>query len=283
MAIDVQKLRKQCVYETTAPLASVLQDMEQIGGILQATATQRRSLVRAGVIVLIAGIMGIIAGAVISSGLVIALAVLLSIGGLFLIIYSAIYGGKLLRNRGRHELLKQRLAAIQQDADAKEPFSVRLTIHSTPEVLSDQPWTQRKSGKQQFRKESWLSLEGPLLDGTVLSEEITELSRKRTYKNANGKFKTKIRSRFLITQRLTYMPRLYGDATRAQRALHEQIRVPPSATVREVRVNEKAITMKGLVQLEKEVAQTAGMLSMGAYRILNLARRGLAAQGGATK
>jgi len=283
MAIDVQRLRVECVYETAASLQSVLDDLQQIGSLLQSTAGRRSSLIRIGVILLIASIVVIIAGAIISQGLVIGLGILMLIGSICLLIYGATYGRKLLKHRGRLELLKQRLAVIQQDARAQERFSVRLLLDSTPQVLSDEPWPVRKNGKQQFLKESWLTIEGPLLDGTVLSEDITELSRKRTFTNQNGKRKTKIRSRYLVTLRFVYPPGLYGDASRAQGALHEDVRVPPSATVRAVRVNEKAITLKALVRLENEVVQTAGMLSMGAYRMLNLARRVPAGQRGTSK
>lgn len=276
MAIDVQRLRTECIYETAAPLRSVVEDLAQIEALLQSTASRRSSLIRIGVVLLIAAIVVIIAGSIISQGIVIGFGVLLLIVSICLLIYGGTYGRKLLKHRTRPDLLKQRLAVIQQDARAQERFSVRLTLESTPQVLSEEPWPVRKNGKQQFLKESWLAIEGPLLDGTALSEDITELSRKRTFTNQNGKRKTKIRSRYLVTTRFSYPPDLYGDASRAHGALHEDVRVPPSATVRSVRVNEKAITLKALVRLENEVVQTAGMLSMGAYRILNLARRGSA-------
>jgi Tfp pilus assembly protein PilN len=86
-----------------------------------------------------------------------------------------------------------------------------------------------------------------------------------------------------VTLRFAYSSELYGDARRAQLALHEQVRVPPSAKLRSVRVSGKAIAMKGLVVLERDIAVTAGMLSMATYRILNLARRVAAGQSGGTK
>jgi hypothetical protein len=283
MAIDVQRLRAECVYETDAPLRSILDDLEQIKSLLQSTAGRRGKLIRFGVILLIASIIGIIIGAIIAKPFVIGLCVMLVIASIVLLIYGGTYGRRLLKHGTRLVRLKKRLGIIQQDAPAQEDFSVRLSLVSTPQVLSGEPWPVRKHGKQQFSKESWLSIEGPLLDGTMLSEEITELSRKRTFTNQNGKRKTKIRSRYLVTLRFVYPSDLYGDASRAHSALHEEVRVPPSATIRAVRVNEKAITLKALVRNENEIVQTAGMLSMGAYRVLNLARRVLAGQRGTAK
>jgi hypothetical protein len=47
-----------------------------------------------------------------------------------------------------------------------------------------------------------------------------------------------------------------------------------------MRVDEKAITVKSMVKVEGEIVQTTAMTCLGAYRILNLARR-LAKTGGA--
>lgn len=283
MALDVQRLRTQYIYEGRGPFGSLLAEVEEIGRVLDASRAHRRKLRWWSLYCLIASVVVFIASIVVDSPIVLQLAMIAFIACIALFIYSFMYANKLVRHRNRHDLLKQLLAIIQQDAHSKAPFAVRLSIVSAPQLLSEGEWTARKKGKQKFFKESWLSIEGPLLDGTTLSEDVTELSRKRTYKNPRGKYKTKTRSRYLLTLRFVYSKELYGDARPAQVALREQVRVPPSATVRGVRVSEKAITMKGLVQLEKDVAQTSGMLSLGTYRILNLARRVSAGQRGNTK
>jgi len=54
--------------------------------------------------------------------------------------------------------------------------------------------------------------------------------------------------------------------------------VPESATLRDTRVTEKAIIVKSVVILREDVAQTCAMMSLGAYRVLNLARRVAAGQ-----
>jgi hypothetical protein len=112
-----------------------------------------------------------------------------------------------------------------------------------------------------------------LLDGTVLTETVKELTRKRTYVNQNRKSKTKIRQRYLATLRFVYPDDMYGDARPACAALQEAIRVPASATLRDRRVTEKAIVVKAVAVLTEDVVRTSAMLSLGVYRILNLARR----------
>jgi len=78
---------------------------------------------------------------------------------------------------------------------------VRLAIKSRPKTIRTEAWSQRAKGKQQFMEEDFLSLEGELLDGTVLTETVTELIRKRTFVNSRRKSKTKIRHSYLATLR----------------------------------------------------------------------------------
>ena len=202
---------------------------------------------------------------------------------LLLFIYSFVYGRKVMKHSSRRELLKKLFEIVQQDADAQSAFSVRLSLDDHPKLISEAPWPQRKNGKQQYFEESWLSLEGRLLDGVILSEQITELSRKRTFTNPRGKSKTKRRSRFLVTLRFNYPREVYGDARAAQQALHEQVRLPGTAKLRGVRVSEKAIALKALTPAPGEVPYLTGMMAMGAYRILNLARRHAATGRGGAK
>ena len=200
--------------------------------------------------------------------------------GVGLFIYSFVYGRAMHGHQSRCQLVKELFKVHQQDADPRSPFSVRLAMKSQPTLVKEEPWADRKNGKQKFFQEDYLSIEGELLDGTVLSENLTELTRKRSFTNPRGKSKTKTRSRYILALKFRYPNDLYKDARPAQQALHEGVRVPSSANVRELRVDEKAITVKSMVKVEGEIVQASAMSCLGAYRILNLARR-LAATGGA--
>jgi hypothetical protein len=175
---------------------------------------------------------------------------------------------------------KERIAMLKQDAGEKSSFTFRLAMASKPRQVSEDVWHGRKHGKQVFLEETWLSLEGRLLDGTVVTDEIKDMIRRRTFTNPRGKHKVKTRTNYLVNIRLSYPGELYGDARPAGNALHGDCKVGPSAMLRGVRVTEKAIVLKALVTSEKEIIQTAGMLSIGGYRILNLARRMAAGQRG---
>lgn len=283
MPVNQQQLEKEGIYEAKSSLASLLSDLDQITAIANAAAARRRRLAKTGGIVSIAGIVGAIFGAVAGLASVLAVSILAIIGGLAWLIYCLVAKGKLLAHPKRLEITRQRLAMVQSDAKPEKPFSLRLALASKPTRLSQESWSGRKNGRQEFFEECWLALEGPLLDGTVLTDEIKEMVRKRMFSNARGKRKTKTRVTYLVNVRFSYPKERYGDARPAEHALKEEVRVGPSATLRSVRVTEKAVALKATVTSDQEVVRTAGMLSMGGYRILNLARRMAAGKGGNTK
>ena len=281
MAIDLEQLKKDGVYQVKASLGAISADMEQIAGAIAAAAATRRKLNRWATLCIIGGILLVVLNGVLGviAAIVGGIAIVTAI---VLFVSAAKAGGDMLKHRDRHGLLSDLLKIFQHDSEAKSHFSIRLALKSVPELLRDEPFPQRKKGKQLFYREQFLSVEGELMDGTVVSEEIVELCRKRTYVNPRGKSKSKTRMRYLVTMRFDYPTDIYGDAQPAQKALNETFRVSPATMIREVRVSEKAILVKALVNSENEIVQSSAMLSLGAYRILNLARRAASsgAQGG---
>jgi len=269
MASDVKQIRTRGAYEAQVPLRTLLEDAGRIERTLDQLAVRRKTLrILAGVAVLAGVVLFMV-----SNGLLEFCAVLVLLGGVALFIYSFIDGAALLKGRDRVAVMKGLSEKLQPDAGAQSLFSVRLTLKSQPKVVRTEPCPKRPKGRQQFLEEDFLTLEGKLLDGTVITETVKELTRKRTFLNSNRKSKTKIRRRYLATLRFVYPQRLYGDARPASAALNEQIRLPGCATLRGTRVTEKAIVVKAMVDSKDHLAQTTTMLSLGAYRILNLARR----------
>lgn len=280
MAIDVRKLQSDGTYQAEGPLSSILNDIEQIGNFLQQIEIQRRNYRKFGGISMAAGLVLAVLASVLHLNALGFLAFLAFATGVGLYIYSFVYGRSMHTHHSRYELLKELFQLLQQDAGARSSFSVKLALKPQPTELRSEPWADRKNGKQQFFEEDYLSIEGELLDGTVLSENLTELTRKRSFTNPRGKSKTKSRCRYLLAFKFRYPSDVYADARPAQQALREEIRVPPSANVRETRVDDKAITVKSMVASADEIVRTTAMTCLGAYRILNLARR-VRATGGA--
>ncbi len=273
MAIDARQLRARGAYEARVPLKTLLDDVDQIGKLLEEiTARRRKFRVFAGISVL-AGLVSLMVSGVVASGAAAFCGLLAFVFGVILFIYSFVDGAGLLKCRDRVVILKDLSKTLQPDADPRSPFSVLLILKSQPKLVSEEAWLARNNGKQRSFEEEFLSLEGKLLDGTVLTGSVEELTRKRTFVNRNRKSKTKIRKRYLATLRFAYPDDVYGDARPAWTALQEEVRVPESATLRDTRVTEKAIVVKGVVVLKEDVVQTCAMMSLGAYRVLNLARR----------
>lgn len=280
MAIDTEQLGKQGSYEVKAPLPSVLGDVDQIVRIIEDRQAFRKKLRRSAGLCLVISIVAGIASATINSGILFGFVSFPAfVACIALFIYSFVYSNQMLKHRNRCDLLKQLATSLQQDAGSRASFSVRLALQNSSKLVSEEPWEQRKNGKQQFFEDEWITLGGRLLDGTAFSESITELIRKRSFTNPRGKHKTKTRSRYLLNLRFDYPADLYGDP-RLIRQQPEEIRVPASATVKDVRVTDQSIAVKAIVLYPEELMQTCAMLSLAVYRILKSSRR-LASQGGA--
>lgn len=282
MAVNVQQLEKDGVYEGKSSLVSLLSDLDQIARIARDAAVRKSRQAKTGGVIVLAGVICAVIGAATGLTLLLLFSVLAIAGGSVQWILS--FGkGKLLAHPKRLETTKERLSMIQPDAQPEKPFSLRLALVARPVRLSQDAWHGRKNGRQELFEEAWLSLEGPLLDGTVLTDEVKEISRRRSFSNARGKHKIKTRVTHVVNVRFCYPKERYGDARPAGQALKEAVKVGPAATLKSVRVTEKAVSLKAVVTSDQEVSRTAGMLSMGCYRILNLARRVMDRQRGTGK
>ena len=271
--VSEAELRTRGVYEAKVPLTALLDDASHLSQMLDKIVARRKLFRWISGAAVLAGIVSIIASNGLSN-------VMLTFGGyaavffgVILFIYSFFYQSALADGRDRVVIMKGLSEKLQPDADARSLFAVRLAIKKQPKLIRKEGWSKRPKGQQQFLENDILSLEGKLLDGTVLTETVKELTRIRSYVNSRSKSKTKIRHRYLAALRFTYPQVVYGDARPACEALHEEIRLPGCATLRGTRVTEKAIVVKAIVDKKDDLAQTTAMLSLGAYRILNLARR----------
>jgi hypothetical protein len=273
MAIEAKQFQSEGIYQARAPLRSILDDLGQIGKLLLGIKAGRKAFRLAAGAALLVGVVSAVAAGVMESNVLKFCASLGFTIALVLFIYSFIYGRALIKHQDRLRLMQDLSQSLIRDAHKSAPFSAKLVLKATPTLIKEEAWTVRKNGKQQFFDEEFASLKGEFLDGTVLTETVDELTRKRTYRNPRGKYKTKLRSRYFVTLRFDYPNKLYGDARTANDTLHEEIRLPSSATLRDLRVTEKAIVVKAMVVLSKDIVQSSEMSSLGAYRILNLARR----------
>jgi hypothetical protein len=282
MAINQKQLEEAGIYQSESPLSELLGDLDQILHIADDIRAKKRQQAKQGGWCMLGGLIGAVIGGIVFPPLLI-LSILVIIVGFIWWIMSLMKGARLLDHSGRLDVAKECIAMLQPDASAKSKFLIRLALASNPTQISHEAWARRKNGKEELLEESWLSLSGSLMDGTAVADEVKDLTRRRTYSNARGKSKSKTRVTHLVNVRFNYPKELYGDARPAEQALRGQLKAGPRAALRTVRASEKAVMLKALVTSDKAITETAGMLSLGGYRILNLARRMASAQKGESK
>lgn len=281
MAINKEQVYKDGIYETKASFSSILADLDQIIEIATGVAARNKKRIKyAGITIPVAIVVAVVSAIAGIDWLVVisAVAAIVSLGGL---IYFLVQSGKFATPRTRVQMAKERIGMLQQDCGTQAPFSLRVGL--VPRLARARGTPAHGGRSDKFFEDNWFSLEGKLLDGTVLSDDIGNLTRKRTKSNRRGKVKTKTRVTYLVNVRFSYPKETYGDARAAGKAMEGAVKVGPAAVLRDVRVSEKAIVLKARVSEEMEVMPTAGMLSLGGYRILNLARRIAARQGGSAQ
>ena len=265
MPLDLDQLRKTCVYESRAPIETTGAALMQIESIVSGWHKVRLRLLLAGI------------GTLVLSLIVLALyppagIVLIALGiGLFFL--RKRYPKGVANGMFRCQFSKSIADVLGRDTHPNVQSTMRLAFDPQKELLSETALPHRKNGKQKLYRAPWFSLENRLLDGTSFTETIDDLERQRSFTNPRGKSKTKTRTRHLISMRFGYPSEVYGDLTPLAGRMQKEIQLPRSALVRGVEVNDRAVKLKALVTESADLAQTSTMLALGVYRMLNLSRR----------
>ena len=118
MAVDVDRLRKECVYEAEAPLEALADDLAQIESLAAQWLAARRRLFLAGTIAIAAGCIGL--AVFYPVGLVLVAA------GIFLFVRTKNSPKALASKVGRCELLKSVAAMLALDTEPGTTATVRL-------------------------------------------------------------------------------------------------------------------------------------------------------------
>jgi hypothetical protein len=274
MAIDLEQVRKGFVFQSSAPIGAVLEDLQTIAQADQQFARVRKARFWRGMMCVGGLVLGIVlAASEILTTLAVFLIVLAPIAAIVFFVKAATYGGKLKKYHWRYETLRDLCGTLLRDTHPNAPVNVSLALQDTSRLVSEAPWPVRKKGKQSFSDDSWLFAGGQFLDGAQYSLALRELIRKRTYVNPRGKYKTKYRSWYFLTVRVVCPKDLYGDLRPLENGLRKTARLPQSCVLRGVKAAGKAVAMKVRVDRMEDVRGTAVMMFLALYRGLNLARR----------
>jgi hypothetical protein len=276
MGIDARKLKEEYIFTGKGPAAELLQEMDRISAMAKKFESRvflvRWSALAVFLFFLVLGIA--LTGFFIFVGFVAAVGILV---GSMVMAASGVVAG-------RAEFLRLNLSMLSQDAGSKGSFQVMLRLRPNRQKLSEVPNPRHKGGREIWFRDSWLTLNGRLSDGTSIYESCTDLVRQRIRSNANGKRKTKERTNCSLRIQLTYDPLKYGKAPAAARAIQNPFRLPGTAQMKAFTFDEKSLAVKALVRSNPtgDALHAANeAILLGAYRILNLARKSRPAVGGA--
>jgi len=199
------------------------------------------------------------------------------LGGAGLLIYSLVVKASSIVH-DRVEFVRQTLTTLSHDAGKKGRFEVLFRLRPSKEKVSEGPNPRDRAGKETIFRDEWLTLTGRLGDETSITESCADLIRLRTRHSA-GKLKTKERKACLLRIQLSYKAETYGDASIAAHALTKPFRLPAGAQLKAFTYDDKALGMKTILKTNTSAAlmhETNAALLLGAYRVLNLARKRVA-------
>jgi hypothetical protein len=264
MPLDVDRLRRESLYDVEATVAGVDNDLAQ----LETLDGQWRESRRKYRITLVVGFVLGIAG----------LAVFLPAGVIVLIVVGILLFRKpfpkaVLNNSWRGDFARSLTGMLARDAQSEAKTHLRVAFNPAEEQLSETPMPHRKKGVERLLKASWLSMDITLLDGTGITVTTDDLIRRRSFVNARGKSKSKTRVQHLLGMRFAYAADTYGDVSPLAGRLQKEIHLPESAAVRGAEITPRAIKVKAVVADSGELSQTCATLALGVYRMLNLSRR----------
>ena len=274
MPINVTELTKTGIYQATAPLAIIARDMDEIDALRLSRKKRRNQFFILALVALVVGLIVMTVGMTVTRFAPLAgVPLLIAFGGLVWV--GTIANRGILAAPERTNLVKGLVAMLAADAHSKAPVSIWISLDQKGTTLCEEPWLAKKKGKERRASCEWLRLEAPMLDGTGFSQTITDFFRDRSYVNPRGKSKKKRRTTSEVVQKYRFPAEIYGDPARfPEEEVGTLINLPHSATLRGLRVSEKALTARVQVKLvEADLLQSCTMLSLGVYRILNLARR----------
>ncbi len=267
--MDVNRLRAEGVYESRAPVEGLAADLDQIGLLAEEWHASRKRLALGATVAWVVGIIAFATGALWYVGIA-----LIAAGGWALYRMKS-FPKAVANHRERCAFGKSMAAMLASDADPKTLLAIRLAFDPKEETLSEGALLGRKNGQQRLYKVSWFSIEARLHDGTTLSQSIDDIVRHRSFTNARGKSKTKVRTQSLIALRLDYPAETYGDLTPFRERMQNEIQLPPGTVVRALEVTGRAVKVKALATASGDaayLAQASAMLALGVYRMLNLSR-----------
>jgi hypothetical protein len=273
MPINAAELVKTGIYQASGSLGSIAGELDEIDALARRRKRQVTLLFSFAAVAFIGGVL------LLSLQPWIGVSVL-ALFGVLVYLGTRMTRGALVVG-DRIKLVRGIMSMMANDTAPKTPASIWICFDQKGNTLSDKPWPVKKKGKERLATCEWLRLQTAMLDGTEVSQTITDFFRDRTYINPRGKSKKKRRITSVVVQKYKFWPEIYGDPAGFPDQVQELVHLPQSAALRDLRIDGKTLTAKMQVKVNTDLLQACTALSLGSYRILNLAR--LVARGRSAK
>lgn len=162
----------------------------------------------------------------------------------------------------RYELADQIISLFSRDMDMTSKASLKILFKKQvdrPEKTIPHP--RRAGWKVDICDNEWLKIKGPLLNGNWVQISLTERYRKRYGRNINGKWREKYQQRGLEIKLGIRVPkRRYADLAQLQGKTDRMIRLPSTATLKQLTLSGNLLKMKVLIPNWLGGAQTVSMI-----------------------
>ena len=222
MPVDAERLCAKGAYEAQCTRASLQDDLAAIDAVRTRIQAERKRWMTAGIVSLLAFPLLLVAAAITGEPVFTWTGIACLAAGIGLLVFASKKNAGILKHAQREQTMAAIAEVLRHDSAADAPLDIRLNFVERRKLLIENLWPARKKGKQRFYEDPWLTLETTLLDGTRVSETVTDLIRERTYVNPRGKRKTKTRTHHIVVAPIPIRSRSLRRCQRSRR----QPRIP---------------------------------------------------------
>jgi hypothetical protein len=302
MTIELKQFRQSLTYTATAPLPVIAASLHEIQELFQIIEVKQKEyhqkapyyfLGAMGLFVLIFVLIIIASSLNIAPSLVGFVGILLFLGMIGLIIasiYASVMWFKFIKLNlaiYRYEVTNKVLQTLSRDVDKVAEADLYLSfqpIDKTEHTINTIPHPQKAGWKISNHEHQWLKIQGRFLDKTRFQLTANELAKrqhgwKKSSSGNSKKYKSKTKSKGLdISLSLNYPQRRYGEIKNLENTLFEAIKLPSTASVRNVKITDKAIHLLVRINPEtvdnsEQIHQTITMMLLSLYQVLNFAKK----------
>ncbi|HEY9747363.1 MAG TPA: hypothetical protein V6C63_01575 [Allocoleopsis sp.] len=280
MAVELAKLRKNLIYQTSATTDQIVRDLEEIRALdlvaEKQQARYRNLLIGFGIAAFVS---------VFIPGVGVVLCPLLAIAAVIFGILMARQSRLNVANY-RYEVAKKVLQMLARDISEIELIDFTLVL-SQPNQKEKQthtaPHPYRSGWKVDFFRDVWLQARSEFLDGNQFVFTVTEIAQtqygwKRS-SSGKSKYKSKTKSKRLeLNLDLDYSLKRYGAVPVLRDEARGAIQLPPEVMLKRLDVDAKDIHIvvrtppwTGTEQVDG-LYQAIAMMFLSVYQVLNLAR-----------